>query len=201
MDQEDLPPHARFAIGEVGSYAPKDARPTTAEGSGASSAGDVLGRLRDLQRQVAHLVDQAEQRDVRDGVVVPGAGTRIVIVPTAPRRPELPPRAPGPRRLPAAPERHPRSGAERRGPASERRTRRDRRRHGRRDPRPVALRVERRAGEERRSGRGDRRLGHDRRSVRRARPRRDRRGGTLLFSATFELLVFAAGLIALVRGR
>lgn len=198
MDQEDLTQIAHLAVGEARPTTPKDARPTVAEGSGASSGGDLLGRLRELQDQVARLATEAADDD-GDGVV-PGAGTRIVIVPSVPRRPQLPPRAPGgPRPAPAAvPERHRRSEAERRAAARERRTRRDRRR---RDDGPGASgAAERRtAVEDRRSGRGDRRLGHDRRAQRPDRPRREHRGAMLVLAASAELLVLAAGVLALVR--
>ena len=200
MDQEDLSQDARFAPGEAGSTTPNDARPTAAEGSGAASGGpdDVLGRLRALQGQVARLL--AEVEDGRVDGVVPGADTRIVIVPATRRRPELPPRRPAAAPATHAPERQSRSGAERRGGSRERRARRDRRR-GRRDPRPVTDRVERRAGTaDRRSGRGDRRLGHDRRARRAPRAPREHRAGKLLLVSAVELLVVGAGLLALFRG-
>jgi hypothetical protein len=197
MDQEDLLQIAHLAVGEAGSTTPKDARPTAAEGSGASSGGDLLGRLRALQDQVARLAAEAREDD--GSGVVPGAGTRIVIVPTAPGRPELPPRATGgPRPAPAAPERHRRSEAERRGADHERRARHDRRR---RDVGPAAGAADRRTRvEDRRSGRGDRRLGHDRRAERPGRPRRERRAAMLLLATSAELLVLAAGVLALALG-
>jgi hypothetical protein len=194
MDKEDLQRLGRLAVGERRSHAPKDTRPASAEGSGAASGGDLLGRLRDLQRQVAELAGEIAPHDG----VVPGAGTRIVIVPSTPQRPELPPHRPAPARD-HAPERHRRSSGERRAGPRERRARRDRRRH-RRDPRPVAQRVERRvATEDRRSGRGDRRLGHDRRAAGPPRPRRERRRMTLVLAAGLEVLVLAAGVLALVQ--
>ena len=199
MDQEDLLQIAHLATGEAGSTTPQDARPTAAEGSGASSGGDLLGRLRALQDQVARLAAEAKEAEDDTGVV-PGAGTRIVIVPTVPGRPELPRRAPGGSRpAPAAVERHGRSGAERRGAVHERRAGRERRR---RDLGPGAdgTAERRTSAEDRRSGRGDRRLGHDRRAERHDRPSRDRRGAMLLLAASAELLVLAAGVLALVRG-
>jgi hypothetical protein len=196
MDQEDPSQIAHLAVGETGSTTPQDARPTVAEESGASSGGDLLGRLRELQDQVARLAAEA----AGDDGVVPGAGTRIVIVPSTPRRPELPPRGPGRQRqalTEPVPEPVPRSEAERRAGAGERRGRRDRRR---RDvgPGPAG---ERRGGvADRRSGRGDRRLGHDRRAGLPRRPRREHRGAMLLLAASGEVLLLAAAVLALVRG-
>jgi len=197
MDQRDFPPEERFAEFAAGTVTPKDARPTAAEGLGASSGGvppELLGRLRDLQRRVASLADELER-------VPSGAAARIVLVRAAPQRPEL-----AASRAVAAPgdgTAHRRSGNERRTPAGDRRRRRrgDRRR-GRRTG-PAAEHPEGRGAPalDRRSGRGDRRLGHDRRASRRRRPRRSHARRVLAAATVAQALVWAAGAVALVAQR
>jgi hypothetical protein len=196
MDQKDFPPEERIAELAAGNVTPKDARPTAAEGSGASSRGEppeLLGRLRDLQRRVASLADELER-------VPSGAAARIVLVRAAPRRPV----PPAPSASVAVPGDEPvqRCGMERRTPAGDRRRRRGDRRRGRRTG-PAAGRSERRGAPEpdRRSGRGDRRLGHDRRSSRPRRLRRSHPRRVFAAATMVQALVWAAGAIALVAQR
>jgi hypothetical protein len=199
MDEKDLPLEVRSARLEAGAATPKDAHPTSVEGSGAASAGpsaDVVRRLSDLQRRVASLIDDLE-RAPRSATS--GSDARIVIVRAAPGRPEVPAGGTGARGARGHHEDRPRSraGDRRTAPGDRRHARRERRR-GRADPRPVAERVERRAaGADRRCGRGDRRLGFDRRD---ARPRRraHRRTPILVGAIVAQALVWAAGALALL---
>jgi hypothetical protein len=132
------------------------------------------------------------------------ADARIVIVRAPPVRPPLPERPDAGDGVRPAQPRRPRSGAERREGARDRRGRRDRRRRRGRDPRPPALRVERRIGPgERRSGRGTRRLGHDRRATRPrgGRPGREHRAVGVVAALLAQALIWAAAVIALLAQR